>query len=164
MNDKGIIGGVVLLLLIVGGIMFALSGGTTSGGASSKNAPEGALPLAQCLKDSGATFYGAFWCVHCKQQKENFGSAVSVLPYVECSTADGKGQNAVCASKKVESYPTWEFKDGTRTTGVQTFSTLAEKSGCADPTKPTDGTSVTASTSATVPLEAAPDMTVPSPI
>ena len=28
--------------------------------------------FAQCLKDKGATFYGAFWCPHCKAQKALF--------------------------------------------------------------------------------------------
>ena len=130
MDDKGIIGGVVVLLLVVGGILFAVSGGGTSGTATSKNAPAGALELAQCLKDSGATFYGAFWCPHCKKQKEDFGSAASALPYIECSTPDGKNQNSVCTAKKVESYPTWEFANGKRVTGEQTFEKLAALSRC----------------------------------
>lgn len=168
MDDKGIIGGVVVLLLVVGGIMFAVSGGGTSGAPSSKNAPAGALELAQCLKDSGATFYGAFWCPHCKTQKEDFGSAAKALPYVECSTADGKGQNAVCAAKKIDSYPTWEFKDGTRITGEQTFATLAEKSGCTDPTAtPQSGTStpdVGGAAGQTLPVGETPNPTLPLPV
>ena len=48
-------------------------------------------PFAQCLKDSGTIFYGAFWCPHCQRTKAMFGSAAKLLPYVECSTPDGKG-------------------------------------------------------------------------
>src|SRR5262245_50308877 len=68
--------------------------------------------FAQCLKDKGAVFYGAFWCPHCQAQKKLFGSSASLLPYVECSTLDGNAQTAVCTDKKIASYPTWEFADG----------------------------------------------------
>jgi thiol-disulfide isomerase/thioredoxin len=42
-------------------------------------------PFAQCLTDSGAKFYGAFWCPHCQAQKSMFGGAKTLLPYVECA-------------------------------------------------------------------------------
>ena len=158
MNDKGIIGGVVVLLLVVGGILFAVSGGGSGSGASAKNAPAGALELAQCLKDSGATFYGAFWCPHCKQQKDLFGSANKALPYVECSTPDGKNQNALCIEKKIDSYPTWEFASGERVTGEQSLETLAKLAQC-----PLNGV-VPASDSASTTLElpAVPTDTLPA--
>ncbi len=69
--------------------------------------------FAQCIKDSGATFYGAFWCPHCQAQKKAFGSSAHLLPYVECSTPDGNGQTQVCIDKGIKSYPTWFTKDGT---------------------------------------------------
>lgn len=127
MNDKNIIGGVVALLIVVGIVLFVVSGDSKS---SISNAPEGASQLAQCLKDSGAVFYGAFWCPHCKKQKELFGSAEKLLPYVECSTSDGKGQTSICKEKGITGYPTWKFKDGSQLSGVATFSELAVKSGC----------------------------------
>ena len=41
--------------------------------------------LAKRLKDAGAKMYGAFWCSHCHEQKEYFGSqAMRDFPYVEC--------------------------------------------------------------------------------
>ncbi len=89
--------------------------------------------FATCLKDQGATFYGAFWCPHCKAQKALFGSSVKLLPYVECSTADASGQTQACIEKKVESYPTWEFADGSRLTGEIPLSQLAEKTSCTLP-------------------------------
>ena len=93
--------------------------------------------FAQCIKDSGATFYGAFWCVHCQGQKKLFGSSAKLLPYVECSTADAKGQLQICKDKKIPSYPTWELKDGTRIPNENgdgvTLETLALKTGCALP-------------------------------
>src|SRR5690348_5319580 len=65
--------------------------------------------FATCLKDKGAVFYGAFWCPHCQATKAMFGRSAKLLPYVECSTPDGKGQLQVCTDKKVLSYPTWMF-------------------------------------------------------
>lgn len=86
--------------------------------------------FAQCISDSGATFYGAFWCPHCQAQKAMFGKSAKLLPYVECSESNGKGQLAVCTDKKIEGYPTWVFADGTRESGEQTFEELAAKTSC----------------------------------
>ncbi|MCX6751609.1 MAG: thioredoxin domain-containing protein [Candidatus Nomurabacteria bacterium] len=90
--------------------------------------------FAQCLKDKGAIFYGAFWCPHCQAQKELFGSSAKYLPYVECSTPDGQNQTKECIDKKIEGYPTWELADGTRIpdengAGV-TLETLSLKTSC----------------------------------
>ena len=86
--------------------------------------------LAQCLKDSGATFYGAFWCPHCQSQKAVFGKSAKLLPYEECSTPDGRGQMQVCIDEEVASYPTWKFADGSILTGEQSIEILAEKTSC----------------------------------
>jgi len=86
--------------------------------------------FAQCLKDKGAVFYGAFWCPHCARTKALFGRSQSHLPYVECSTPDGQGQLQVCKDKEITNYPTWEFTDGSRLTGERTLQELSEKTGC----------------------------------
>lgn len=86
--------------------------------------------FAQCLKDKGAIFYGAFWCPHCQNQKALFGKSQKLLPYVECSTPDGNGRLAICEENKITGYPTWEFSDGSRETGEVPLATLAEKTGC----------------------------------
>jgi len=86
--------------------------------------------FALCLGDKGAVFYGAFWCPHCQNQKKMFGRSQKLLPYVECSTADGRGQLPNCSEKKIEGYPTWEFADGERLSGEIPLQTLAEKTGC----------------------------------
>ncbi len=100
----------------------------------SANSKPGKLDeFAQCLKDKGAVFYGAFWCPHCQNQKAMFGKSQTLLPYVECSTPDGKGQLAVCQEKKITGYPTWEFGDGSRESGEISFEKLAEKTGCQQP-------------------------------
>ncbi len=89
--------------------------------------------FAQCITEAKATFYGAFWCPHCQSQKKLFGRSERLLPYVECSTPDSKGQTQVCIDKKITGYPLWEYADGTRTNGQQTLEQLAEKTGCALP-------------------------------
>ena len=89
--------------------------------------------FAQCLKDKGVTFYGAFWCPHCQAQKKLFGSSVRLLSYVECSTADGTAQTKICVDKKITGYPTWEFSDGSRMNGEIALDKLAEKTSCVLP-------------------------------
>lgn len=86
--------------------------------------------LATCLKDTGVKFYGAFWCPHCQATKAMFSKSARLLPYIECSSPDGKSQLAVCKDAGVTGYPTWVFPDGTRLDGEQTVATLAEKSMC----------------------------------
>ncbi|PJE74201.1 MAG: hypothetical protein COV01_01760 [Candidatus Taylorbacteria bacterium CG10_big_fil_rev_8_21_14_0_10_41_48] len=86
--------------------------------------------LAQCLKDRGVTFYGAFWCPHCQEQKAEFGKSAKLLPYFECSTPDGSSQLPACREEGIEGYPTWVFADGSRKSEVLTPSALAEITNC----------------------------------
>lgn len=86
--------------------------------------------FAMCLKEKGAVFYGAFWCPHCQATKAMFGRSAKHLPYEECSTPNQQGQLQICIDKKIESYPTWEFADGSRMTGERTLLELSEKTGC----------------------------------
>ena len=86
--------------------------------------------VAQCITDSGATFYGTFWCPHCQATKAMFGKSAKKLPYIECSEPSGKGQLQVCADANIEGYPTWEFADGSRLTGERTLEELAAKTSC----------------------------------
>lgn len=83
-----------------------------------------------CLKEKGVTFYGAFWCSHCQNQKKLFGKSEKLLPYIECSTADGRDQLQICKDKKIGGYPTWEFADGSREDGELSLEKLSEKTGC----------------------------------
>lgn len=77
-----------------------------------------AAALAQHLSDYGARFYGASWCVECRQQKRRFGHAADRLPYVECSPG---GRNtpmtSTCAAAGVTVFPTWVI-DGIQHNGV----------------------------------------------
>lgn len=117
---------IFVLLLIVIVILVAWA-------AMRQSAPSKLDGFAQCLKDRGATFYGAFWCPHCQDQKKLFGTAKRLLPYVECSMPNGNSQTQACVDKKITGYPTWEFIDGTRETGLLELAHLAEKTGCVLP-------------------------------
>lgn len=124
MKTKFFIIFVVIMVLLIGGF------GVYMNRASSKASKLDGF--AQCLKTSGAEFYGAFWCPHCQDQKKEFGSASQYLPYIECSNPDNT-QTQICIDKKIESYPTWIFKDGSILTGKLELTTLAEKTQCVLP-------------------------------
>lgn len=97
-----------------------------------KNAPSPYDTFAQCVTDSQAKMYGAWWCPHCTQQKKQFGNAFENIEYIECSTPQ-RTMTLACKDAKIEGYPTWEFGDGSRLSGEQSFAVLAEKTGCALP-------------------------------
>lgn len=125
---------VKIFISVIGILVLGLVGMVVLRSGEDKTATPGKYDaLAQCLKDKGAIFYGAFWCPHCQAQKKLFGSSAKLLPYVECSTLDGKGQLPECTTKGVSSYPTWEFADGTRLTGEVALADLATKTSCTLP-------------------------------
>lgn len=91
--------------------------------------------FAQCVKDSGAKFYGAFWCPHCREQKALFGKSALKLPYVECSAPDGNSQLQVCKDQGIIKYPTWFFTSSSTatTTRIDTglsLEQIAEYTSC----------------------------------
>ena len=57
--------------------------------------------FAKCIANTTTTFYGAFWCPHCHDQKNEFGNSAQYLPYVECSLPDASGQTQVCIDNKI---------------------------------------------------------------
>ena len=117
----------VIIILVLGAVATFIVRGT--GPSSTVNYDA----FATCIKDKGAVFYGASWCVHCQAQKKEFGSSAKLLPYVECSTTDGGDQTQICKDKKITGYPTWIFADGSELTGELSFATLAEKTSCVLP-------------------------------
>jgi hypothetical protein len=103
--EKKTIFGLVIIIAIIGGL---------AAWSMSLNSGPGKLDsFASCIKDKGATFYGAFWCPHCQAQKKMFGSSAKLL--------------------RVESYPTWIFADGSTSTGEVDLETLAAKTSCVLP-------------------------------
>ena len=89
--------------------------------------------FAKCLTDKGAKFYGAYWCLHCLEQKKDFGGSVDKLNYIECAIQGQNGQTQACIDAQIKSYPTWTFADGSRLEGRLPLSTLAQKTGCEAP-------------------------------
>ncbi len=119
MKNTKIIWGIILVVVVVGALIY-----------SSKKIPGKYDTFAVCLKDKGTTFYGAFWCPHCQNQKKMFGNSAKLLPYVECSTPNGQDMLPVCRDKGVQSYPTWVFADDSRLSGEISLKTLSDKTSC----------------------------------
>lgn len=119
----------LIVLLVIGGVFWLIK---TPGRAGKLDS------FATCIKDSGAKFYGAFWCPHCQNQKAMFGSSAKLLPYIECSTPDGKSQMPLCDEAGVEGYPTWKFPDGTVESGEVQLERLSELTQCPLPQDQTD--------------------------
>lgn len=117
-----LVGGAILLGLVV---WFFVQGGGAGNAAPGKYDE-----FAKCLDEQGAVFYGTYWCPHCQNQKKMFGSSAKYLPYVECSTPDGKSQKQICRDKDITGYPTWVFADESRISGSVPLEELAEKTGC----------------------------------
>lgn len=91
--------------------------------------------FAQCLSQKGATMYGAYWCPHCKDQKDEFGDSFKYIQYVECSVPGQpiSMQTEACKARDIKQYPTWTFGDGTRIDGIESMQQLAERTGCQVP-------------------------------
>jgi hypothetical protein len=80
--------------------------------------------LAKFLTQKGMVMYGAYWCTHCKDQKETFGDAFQFIDYVECDAGGPNGNPDECKAKGVEGYPTWIYQ-GQKYPGVRSLSELA---------------------------------------
>ena len=89
--------------------------------------------LATHLDESGAKFYGAYWCPHCQLQKKVFGASSKRLPYVECTPAGPKGpRDTDCITAEIAGYPTWII-DGRRIERAIAPAQLAKLSGFTAP-------------------------------
>jgi uncharacterized membrane protein/glutaredoxin len=98
---------------------------TTSGPAE--------IALAKHLTQTKATFYGAYWCPHCHDQKQLFGKeAVKSIPYVECIEGGINPQPKSCEAAGVKSFPTWAV-NGKTVTGTRPLQELAQLSGYKGP-------------------------------
>ncbi|WP_216922789.1 vitamin K epoxide reductase family protein [Synechococcus sp. CCAP 1479/9] len=87
------------------------------------------IALADHLTDTGAVMYSAYWCPHCHDQKQLFGKeATAKLKIVECAPDGRNSQAALCASKNIQGFPTWEIK-GQLDSGQKTLAQLAALSG-----------------------------------
>jgi uncharacterized membrane protein len=133
---RGVIGAALAVAVLVAGYAVSptaasgtdLAGSGPSGSAASAMTPDQLAALADHLRQSGAVFYGAYWCPHCQNQKQMFGAAASKLPYVECDPRGANAQPAACQAAGVQAYPTWVI-GGQKVEGELSPSELARLSG-----------------------------------
>ncbi len=74
--------------------------------------------------------YGLYWCEHCADQKEMFGSSFQYIPYVECGIQGSRAEAPACIAAGVKNFPAWKFADGSVIEGTRPLKFLSEKSGC----------------------------------
>ena len=88
--------------------------------------------FAKCLKDRHVLMYGAYWCPHCAEQKEKFGSSFKYAPYVECGIpGNTRGEQEVCKDAGIKHFPTWQFPPvGERVEQVLSLDDLSDRTGC----------------------------------
>ena len=125
-------------MLFTNGVSMSSSSSTTSASFANSTAAEGeAAPdlvaFAKALVAGGVKFYGAAWCPICTQQKELFQDGARFLQMIEVTKAD-RTINAVGTAAGVSTFPTWEFPDDTRATGLLSLETISQRSGIAIPT------------------------------
>lgn len=159
-SAKGFLFLVILIVIIVGGVVVANNRQKVTADTQTTTSDPNTAPVTTSLnpdnKDSayiaslakfmtaqGMTLYGASWCPHCKAQREVFGSAVSDLKYVECSSDATKPQADVCNTVSyidastgkngtgIQGYPTWIYQ-GKAYGGEQTITQLAQIVGYVD--------------------------------
>lgn len=88
-----------------------------------------ALAVGKKLQEKDAKMYGAYWCSHCNNQKQELGYEVvkeqQMFTYVECDKEGIDSQFSTCRAMKdkVPGYPTWEI-DGQYYPGEKTLDEL----------------------------------------
>jgi hypothetical protein len=77
--------------------------------------------------------YGAYWCPHCAEQKEEFGKSFQYVNYVECAIKGSREMTAACKAAGVQHYPTWQFGASPLIEGKFPLQELSDKTGCSLP-------------------------------
>ena len=88
--------------------------------------------FVNCLAEKDAKFYGAYWCGHCKTQKELFHDSEDLLKeevYIECAEDAINNQRDKCIEAGITAYPTWII-NGQKYTGTKSINQLSELTGC----------------------------------
>ena len=113
-----LVGSLIVVLLLIGSIVWR------------NYAPSPYDAFAQCLSENGAFVYEAYWCSHCAEQEEQFGSAYRYIDQKECA-AQGSTNLDLCQDDGITGTPTWENTEtGERRGGRQSMEDLAEWFGC----------------------------------
>ena len=78
--------------------------------AITKSSSPRALQLAARIERLEGKMYGAYWCSHCYNQKQELGKeAFEKIPYIECDKSGVNTKNSMCRANKIPGYPTWEL-------------------------------------------------------
>ena len=98
-----------------------------------------ALAIGKRLKEKNAKMYGAYWCSHCNNQKQELGIEVKeqqMFTYVECDKEGLNSEYPYCKANKknIPGYPTWEIQ-GEYFPGEQTLQELEKLLDRADQLK-----------------------------
>jgi large repetitive protein len=91
------------------------------------------VAFAQELTAAGVKFFGADWCPFCTDQKQLFGAGARYLNVIEVTNPD-RTLNEIGIEEEITSFPTWQFPDSSRATGVLTLDEISERSGVEIPT------------------------------
>ncbi len=124
-----VITGLLVLLVGLGWASLAdqpaVSGGPGMAPPVQAESTPAKVALAKHLTQVGAKLYTAYWCPHCRDQKELFGKqAAAELQVIECAPDGRNNQAELCKQKGVQGYPSWEIK-GTIDSGVKSLDQLA---------------------------------------
>lgn len=69
-----------------------------------------AIAVGLRLQALDAKMFGAFWCSHCNNQKQELGvQTVGLYKYIECDKDGANTDFKLCREKKIAGYPTWEI-------------------------------------------------------
>jgi uncharacterized membrane protein len=108
--------------------------------AIKSHSSEQALAIGKRLQEKDAKMYGAYWCSHCNNQKQELGYEVvkekQMFTYVECDKEGVDSQYGTCKAMKdkVPGYPTWEI-DGQYFPGEKSLDELEKLLNAADAKK-----------------------------
>ena len=116
--------------LIWGGIVVLFVVAYAAGWYHSNHRYDG---FAKCLTSKQAKMYGAYWCPHCAEQKEEFGKSFQYVNYVECAIQGSREMAPACKAAGVQHYPTWQFGTGSLVEGKFPLQELSDKTGCSLP-------------------------------
>lgn len=90
--------------------------------------------FAKCLSSKGVKMYGAYWCPHCAEQKEEFGRSFRYVNYVECAVKGTREMTPACKAANVQHFPSWQFgSDPKLVEAVFPLQELSDKTGCSLP-------------------------------
>jgi len=116
-NKKYLIGAIILVIIIIfGGLIYNKKNASIIGKYDD---------FAKCLTNKGLIMYGAAWCSHCQNEKNNFEGSFKYATYIECPD-----NIELCTDKGINGYPTWIDGNGKLYEGEQGLDGLSQISGC----------------------------------